>query len=98
MSFINEAKYRLTDAEAKKPAFFKKLQRISALIIATGTGVLFAPGALIYGLVTIGFGLGIGITAELTTKDKAEVTAVNAEIKAVEKSEKKLNEVTNKPQ
>lgn len=88
MGFINEAKYRLTDSEAKKPPFFKKLQRISALIIGTGTAVLFAPGALIYGLATVAFGLGIGITAELTTKDRAEVTAI--------KAEEKLKEVTNK--
>jgi len=95
MGFVTEAKYRLTAPEAKKPPFFKKLQKISALIIGTGLSVAFAPGALIYGLITVGFGLGIGITAELTTKDTAADTSVKAEIKAIEKREEK-KEVTNK--
>ncbi len=98
MSFINEAKYRLTDKEAVKPPFFKKLQRISALIIGTGTAVLFAPGALLYGLATVAFGLGIGITAELTTKDAAITTQVKAKEKEIERAEEKLKEVTNKPE
>lgn len=98
MSFLNEAKYRLTDKDAKKPPFFKKLQRISALIITAGTGMLFAPLAVAYGIGTVFFGIGIGIAAELTTKDKAETTAIKAEEKKVEKAKEEFKEVTKKPE
>ncbi len=96
MGFINEAKYRLT--QSPTPPFWKKLQRVGALVITTGISVAFIPGALTYGICAVGIGLGAAITAEFATNDRPQEVAVKVEQKEVEKAEQKLKEVTNKTQ
>lgn len=96
MSFINEAKYRLS--QNPTPPFFKKLQRVGALIIATGISVAFIPGALVVGLVAVGVGLGASVTAEFATNDTPKNVAIKAEQKKVEKAVDKLKEVTKNPE
>jgi tryptophan synthase alpha subunit len=86
--FVDEVTYR---KKQPKPPFFKKLQRIGALIISTGISVALIPGALTVGLVAVGVGVGAAIVAELTTKDNSQVVEKKAEIAA------ELKEVTNKP-